>query len=114
MFGAVFGDTTGVAPAYEMSLTYKRLELASEGEYVIDAEGHAGNFFYIWNELVYHPSDWFHAGLVSQRTRAYQTPLDIQRGVSVGVTYRKLDFTTYVFNFGWTDPTVVLGVSLEF
>jgi len=25
-----------------------------------------------------------------------------------------MDFTTYVFNAGWTDPTVVLALSFKF
>jgi len=25
-----------------------------------------------------------------------------------------MDFTTYVFNAGWTDPTVVLALSVKF
>lgn len=114
MFGVVFGSTTGVAPGFEMALTWKRLELSSQGEYVIDTNDKAGNFFYSWNELVYSPTDWFHAGLVAQRTRAYQTPVDVQRGFSVGVAHKDVDFTTYVFNVGWTDPTVVLALSFRF
>lgn len=114
MLGAVFGNTTGVAPGYEMSLSYKKLELYSQGEYVIDTRDHEESFFYAWNELVYSPVDWFHAGLVAQRTRVYSTGLDVQRGFSAGLAYRKLDFTTYVFNLGWTEPTVVLIMGVRF
>jgi len=114
MLGAVFGNTSGIAPGYEASLSYKRVELSSEGEYVSDFKDHTRNFFYAWNELTYSPTDWLHAGLVAQRTRAYHTSLDIQRGVSVGFSYQRMDFTTYVFNAGWTDPTVVLALSFKF
>lgn len=114
MLGGVFGNTTGVAPGYEMALTYKKLELSSQGEYVIDTRDRAGSFFYAWNELVYSPVDWFHAGLVAQRTRAYSTELDVQRGFSMGLAYRKVDFTTYVFNLGWTEPTIVLIAGVRF
>lgn len=64
--------------------------------------------------MVYTPIDWLHAGLVSQRTRAYQTTLDIQRGFSAGFSYKKTDFTTYILNAGWTDPTVILAITLKF
>ena len=114
MFGVVFGETTGVAPGYEFSLTYRRLELSSEGEYVFDTGNHANSFFYSWNELTYSPVNWCHAGLVMQRTKAYQTSLDVQRGVSLGFAYRKIDYTTYVFNAGWTDPTIVLAFTYQF
>ena len=114
MLGAVFGNMTGIAPGAELSLSYKRVELSSQVEYVFDTDNHGNNFLYSWNELVYSPTDWFHAGLVSQRTRAYQTPLDVQRGFSAGVAYKKVDFTTYIFNAGWTDPTVVLAIGFKF
>ena len=114
MFGVVFGKTTGVAPGYNLALGYRKIELISQGEYVVDTGDTSNSFFYSWNELVYSPVDWFHAGLVSQRTRAYQTPLDVQRGFSAGFAYKKADFTTYVFNAGWTDPTVVLALTFKF
>lgn len=114
MLGGVFGKTTGIAPGFRFSLTYKKLELSSEGEYVFDTGNKSGNFFYSWNELTYSPLQWFHAGLVSQRTRAYHTELDVQRGVSFGFSHKKLDFTTYIFNAGWTDPTFVLSLGFAF
>jgi len=114
MVGGVFGNTTGVAPGYLVTLTYKKISLYSEGEFVFDTKNVDSNFFYNWNELTYSPTDWFRAGLASQKTRLYQTPLDVQRGFFAGVTYRRLDFTTYVFNVGWTSPTVLLGLGFSF
>jgi hypothetical protein len=114
MLGAVFGNTTGIAPGCELSLVYERIELSSEIEYLFDLSDANRSFLYSWNELVYSPTDWFHAGLVAQRTRAYHADLDVQRGFSVGFSRKKLDFTTYVFNAGWTDPTVVLALSFKF
>lgn len=114
MVGAVFGNTTGIAPGYELSLSYKRVELSSEGEYVFNTDNRTASYFYTWNELVYSPVDWFHAGLVEQRERDYHSNLDVQRGFSVGVAHKKMDFTTYVFNAGWTTPTVVLALSFRF
>jgi hypothetical protein len=58
--------------------------------------------------------DWFRTGLVVQRTKAYETEFDVQRGLLAGFSYKKIDFTAYVFNFGWTDPTVVLAVGVNF
>jgi hypothetical protein len=114
IFGVVFGEMTGVSPGYEMSLNYKKVDLSSEGEYVFDT-GHSNqSFFYSWNELTYSPVEWCHFGLASQRTRAYQTELDVQRGVSLGFAYKKIDYTTYIFNAGWTDPTLVLAFTYKF
>jgi hypothetical protein len=112
--GAVFGNTTGVAPGYELSLTYRKIALTSDGEYVFDARNRNSNFLYSWNELVYSLTDWLHTGLVAQRTRAYHTSLDVQRGFSVGVVHNRIDFTVYTLNAGWTDPTVVLNLGVTF
>jgi hypothetical protein len=114
MVGGVFGDLNGIAPGYNFSLSYRKVELSSQSEYVFDAEGRSGNFFYTWSELTYSPVEWFRAGLVVQRTKAYQTDFDIQRGLLAGFSYKKFDFTAHVFNFGWTDPTVVLAVAVNF
>jgi hypothetical protein len=114
MIGGTFGNTTGVAPGYLASLSWKKIALSTEGEYVFDTKESTGNFFYSWTELTYSPTAWCRAGLVAQRTKAYHTDLDIQRGLLVSFSHNKLDFTTYVFNAGWADPTVVLSLGFNF
>ena len=114
MVGGVFGESNGVAPGYLASLSYRRLSLDTQGEYLFDTEDRSGSFFYNWSELSYSPAAWFRAGIVVQRTKAYQTELDIQRGVLAGFSYKRADFAVYVLNLGWTDPTVVLSVGIQF
>jgi hypothetical protein len=114
MIGGVFGRTTGIAPGAEASLTYKELQLSISNEYVFDTTHKSGNFYYTWPQLTYSPSSWFRAGLVAQRTRAFQTSLDVQRGFLVGVSHKNWESTIYVFNAGFTDPSVVLEVGLNF
>lgn len=114
MLGGVFGETDGVAPGYRLSLAWRKLELSSESEYVIDAGDSSESFFYTWSELAWGPADWCRVGLVVQRTKAYQTDFDVQRGLLAGVTYKDLDLTAYVFDPGEGQPTVVLGLSLGF
>jgi hypothetical protein len=114
MLSGVFGNTTGIAPGYKLSLTYWKFELSSEGEFVFDTGNSEGNFFYTWSELSVSPVDWFRFGLVGQRTRAYQTDVDIQRGLLVGFSYKKMDFTTYVFNLDQGKPTWVFSVGVSF
>ena len=65
-----------------------------------------------WSGIV--PVDWFRFGLVGQRTRAYQTDVDIQRGLLAGFSYKKIDFTTYVFNLDRDKPTWVFAVGVSF
>jgi len=113
MLGGVFGNTTGIAPGYEGSLSWRKLELYSEGEYVITGE-ESERFFYNWSELALAPVEWFRFGLVTQRTRAYQSDRDIQRGLLVGFSYKLADVTTYVFNPDDERPTIVVAVGVSF
>jgi len=112
MLGGVFGDKTGIAPGYKGSVSWWKLELYSEGEYFFEIGHSSGNFFYNWSELTLSPVDWFRFGLVTQRTRAYQTDREIQRGILFGVTYHHLDVATYLFNIDESKPTIVVGVRL--
>jgi len=114
MLGGVFGDLTGVAPGFEISLTWRKISLSTQGEFVFDTGNSSANFFYTWTELSYAPVAWFRAGLAIQRTKLYHTDLDLQRGFLVGFNYRHVDFTAYVFNLGWTDPTLVFTVGVSF
>ncbi len=114
MLGGVFGNTTGIAPGYKFSLTYWKFDLSSEGEFVFDAGTSEGSFFYSWSEFSVSPVDWFRFGLVGQRTRAYQTDVEIQRGLLVGFFYRKINFTSYVFNLDQDKPTWVFSAGVSF
>jgi len=113
MLGGVFGDTTGIAPGYKGSLSWKKLELYSEGEYVFDTGNSSDSFFYNWSEVALAPVEWFRFGLVTQRTRVYMTDRDIQRGVLAGFSFKNVDLTGYVLNPDDT-PTVVLAVGVTF
>ncbi len=113
LFGGVVGEVTGIAPGYKGSLSWRMLECYSEGEYVFDTGESTDSFFYNWSEVTLAPVEWLRAGIVTQRTRAYKTDRDIQRGLLVGATFRKLDVTTYLFNPDDNKPTVVVAVSLS-
>jgi hypothetical protein len=114
MLGGVFGQTDGVAPGYTGSLSWRQLEFYSEGEYVFDAHDSADSFLYNWSELTIGLAEWFRVGLVTERTRAYKAERDIQRGLLVGVTYKKVEATAYVFNPDDRKPIVVLSAAFSF
>jgi hypothetical protein len=114
MLGGVFGNTTGIAPGYRLSLKYWKFEFSSEGEFVYDTGNSGDNFTYSWSELSVSPVEWFRFGLVGQRTRVYQTAVDIQRGLLVGCSYKEMNFTTYVFNLDQGKPTWVFSVGMTF
>jgi hypothetical protein len=114
MVAAVFGTTAGIAAGYRGSLTWRRLDLSSEAEYMFDAGDAADNFLYTWSELGWSPSGWFRTGVVVQRTKAYQTEFDIQRGLFASVSLRRAQIAAYVLNPDANQPTVVLGVIVGF
>ncbi len=114
MIGGVFGRTTGVAPGCQASLRYRKIELSISNEYVFNTSDKSESFYYSWPQLTYFPADWISLGLVAQRTKPFHTKLDTQRGFLVGLSHKKAEFTAYVFNVGWTEPSVVLEVGWTF
>lgn len=114
MLGGVFGNTSGIAPGYKGSLSWRKLMLYSEGEYMIDSSNSSDNFFYSWTELTWAPVEWLRVGLVTQHTRTYETEVDIQSGFLVGCSIQRLDITAYVFNPDARRPTGVLAFALNF
>ena len=114
MVGGVFGDTAGIAPGYKGSLSWRKLEFYSEGEYVFDTGSSSDSFFYNWSELTLAPVEWFRFGLVTQRTRAYESDREIQRGGLAGFTFKNVSLGGYLFNPDDEKPTFVLSVAVTF
>jgi hypothetical protein len=113
MFASVFGRSNGVAPGCRGSLSYWKLELYSEGEYLFDFGDAAASFFFNWSELTIAPLTWLRAGLVTQRTRAYATTRELQRGVLAGVSFGIASLTGYVLNPDDNRPIVIVAMSLS-
>ena len=114
MLGGVFGDTKGVAPGYKGSLGWWKVELYSEGEYVFDTDDSSESFFYNWSELTLSPVDWFRFGIVTQRTRAYESDRDIQRGVLVGLSLKNVDLSAIVLNPDEDKPVFAFSLGVTF
>jgi hypothetical protein len=114
MAGLVFGGTNGIAPGYMGSLSWRKLELYSESELVFDTENSFDDFFYNWSELTLAPTAWFRFGGVIQKTKGYESDREIQRGVLAGLSYRRMDVSTYVFNPDDDRPVVVLALGWRF
>ena len=114
MLGGVLGKTSGIAPGYSTSLGWRWLELYSEGEFVFAIASSTDSFFYNWSEFTVSPTDWLRTGLVMQRTQVYESELDVQRGILVGLSYKRLEVTGYVFNLAVQRPTYALSVRIEF
>jgi hypothetical protein len=57
--------------------------------------------------------NWLRVGIVAQRTHAYQTDREIQRGLMGVITLKKVDISAYVFNPDEYKATVVAAVSFH-
>ena len=114
MIAAVVGNSNGLAPGLELDLTYSSFELYTEAEYLFNFKDGYSNFFYNWAELTFSPSDWLWFGIVGQQTRVYQTELEIQRGLLLGIAYRNWQFTSYLFNIGYEDTFVMVSLTTDF
>lgn len=114
MVGGVVGLSNGIAPGLEFTFTYKGLEIYSESEYLFEFESSENNFYYQWTDLTYSPNDWLWFGISGQRTRLYQTDLDIQRGLLIGGGYKSLELTGYLYNLGFDDPFVLITLTANF
>jgi hypothetical protein len=114
MLGGLVGQTDGIIPGLEADLTFWLLEAYAEAEYVFDLDDSSSKYFYMWSELSVWPTEWLRAGMVTQRTRVYQTDRDIQRGLLVGFTFKKVDGTVYFFNPGSDDHFTVLSLGVSF
>ena len=114
MIGGVFGNITGIAPGYAISISYKPIEFFTQGEYFFDAGTRSGNFFYTWSELSGAPARWFRVGIVVDRTKALGSSFDIRRGPLVGFKYKTVDLTTYWLSPGSREATFIFGVTFNF
>ncbi len=112
MLGGVFGNTTGIAPGYRGSLTWRKLEFNTEVEYVFDIGDAAQNYVYAWSELALVPVEWFRFGLVAERTHVDGVTRAVEPGLLAGFTYKHTSLTTYVLNPDQGRPTVVVAISL--
>lgn len=114
MLGIVFGNTDGLAPGIELDLAYSLFDFYSETEYVFDFAGSENNYLYTWSELAISPLNSLRAGISAQRTRLYQTELDLQRGLFAEYSFWKLTAGVHYFNPFSSDNFVILNLSIDF
>ena len=87
MGSIVFGNTNGLAPGLEMEIMYKKFDIYAESEYVFDFSSMDNNFFYNYSELAIRPITPLRTGIITQRTKLFETPREFQAGI----------FTEYYF-----------------
>lgn len=113
MAGAVFGLINGAAPGYLLQARWRALSFYSSSEVFFDLDRGSGNFGYTWNELGVDLRV-VSAGIVAQRLRTVQSPLDLQRGVWLMREQGGFTFGAYLFNFGRADLTGAISLAYGF
>src|SRR4051794_33781672 len=81
MAGIVFGNTKGIAPGLEIEIMYKKFDFYAESEYLFDPKEKLNDFFYMYSELAIRPVRPVRTGIIAQRTRLFESELELQRGV---------------------------------
>ena len=114
MVGAAAGRTNGIATGLEFTFSIIGFELYSESEYLFDVEAKENNFFYSWTDFSYSPIDWIWFGISGQLTGVYQTELEIERGVLLGVAYKNWQFAGYYYNAFSDDDFFMLSLTADF
>jgi len=114
MIGAAVGRTDGIAPGLEFTLGYAGFELYSESEYLFDFASSEYNFFYSWTDLTYSPLDWLWFGISGQLAKVYETELETDRGLMLGVAYKNFEFTGYYYNAFTDDDFFMLALGTGF
>ena len=115
MGAVVFGNTSGMAPGLELEIMWKKFDLYSESEHVYDFNTAENNFFYQYGELAWRPVHAFRFGGVVQRTRLFESELELQRGLFA--EYYKGKFRAGLFGFSpFSDEYRywIASVSLDF
>jgi hypothetical protein len=113
MVGGVFGELNGMAPGFELDLSWGPFELYSENEFVFDFADWSGSNYYAWVEASGSPFEWLRAGIAVQRSRAVAVSRAVQWGPLLGFKVWKLNASAYWFNPGQPDAQYwVLSVGI--
>jgi hypothetical protein len=114
MGSIVFGHTNGLAPGLETEITYKKLDFYSENEYVFDFSSRENNFFYSYSELAIRLIDPLRSGIMTQRTRIFESPRELERGVFAEYYFRKFRAGVFYFNPFASDNFWIASFSVDF
>jgi len=114
MAGIIFGNTDGIAPGLEIEASYKEFDFYSESEYVFDFSSKENNFFYMYSELAFSPIEAIRTGIMTQRTKVYETDRELQRGFFGEYYFGRFRVGAFYFNPFADDNFLVASFSVDF
>jgi len=114
MVGIVFGNTDGIAPGLEMEISYKKLDFYLESEYVFDLNDKENNFFYTYSEFAFRPISAIRTGIVTQRTRLYESDRELERGIFGEYYFGRFRAGVFYFSPFASDGFLIASFSVDF
>jgi hypothetical protein len=109
MLGGLYGSEHGMAPGLKADIVRGSLNFYSELEYVFNFNTREDNFFYSWSELTYGVLEHLRVGIVGNRTRVYDSAVELDRGPIIKAAFEP--FTVYITALDLDDdPIYILGV----
>jgi hypothetical protein len=99
MIGGTVGRINGLAAELDLKLNFSDFEFDNQLEYIFDFEDEDDIFYYSL-DLSHSPLDWMWFGISGRRARIFQKGLEIEHDLFLGVAYKNLQLTTYLFNVG--------------
>jgi len=112
--GIAGGDSDGIVPAVGLDLAWDKLSFYTDVEYLIATSDDTDDFLYAWSELAWAFTDRFSAGIVGERTNAFDQELSVDRGLLLGMNFGRTQLTVYAFNLDVDDPYVTIALSAGF
>ena len=114
MIGGVVGNTNGIAPGLELEIMYKKFDFYSESEHVFDFNTKENNFFYMYSELAIRPIKAIRTGMITQRTRLYETERELNRGIFGEYYFGGFRVGAFYFNPFSDDNFLIASLSVDF
>jgi hypothetical protein len=114
MLGFAVGNTDGIAPGLEMDFTLGKFELYSEMEYLFELNDKTYSYYYNWSEITFAPTDWMWFGISGQRIRPYETELGVERGATLGFSFKNVSLSGYYFNPFTEDDYGIVSLAVTF
>ncbi len=114
MVGGVVGNVDGMAPGLELEIMYKKFDFYSESEHVFDFNTKENNFFYMYSELAFRPVQPIRTGIMTQRTRLFESERELQRGIFAEYYFGRFRVGAFYFSPFASGQYWIASASVDF
>lgn len=114
MIGGIVGNVDGMAPGLELEITYKKFDFYSESEHVFDFNTKENNFFYMYSELALRPIQPIRTGIMTQRTRLFESDRELQRGIFAEYYFGRFRIGAFYFDPFASGQYWIASASVDF